>query len=58
MPNTFKKCSQAFLSFLLFHMGLVLRCSVQVENVHHNREYMKFFISLVLEVCLQGTNLR
>lgn len=37
-------------------MGLALHCSVQVENVH-NREYVKVYVSLVLEVCLQGTNL-
>jgi len=58
MPNAFKKCSQTFPSFPPpFHMGLVLRCSVQAEIVHHKREYTKFFISVVLKVCLQGTNL-
>lgn len=57
MPNTFKKYSQEFPSFLPFHMGLVLRCSAQAETVHHGREYMKFFISLALKVFLQGTNL-
>lgn len=49
MPNTFKKCSQAFPSFLPFHMGLVLRCSVQAEIVHHKREYMTFFYLLSLK---------
>lgn len=48
MPNIFKKCSQAFLSFLLFHMGLVLHCSVQAENVHHNREYMNLLLFFFL----------
>lgn len=55
-PNVFKRCSWASPSFLLFHMGLALHCSIQVENVH-NREYVKVYVSLVLEVCLQGTNL-
>lgn len=58
MPNTFKKCSQAFPTFLPFHMDLILCCSAQAKNFHHKREYMKFFISLVLKVCLQSTNLR
>lgn len=31
MPNTLKKCSQAFPSFLPFHMGLILCCSAQAE---------------------------
>lgn len=49
MPNTFKKCSQAFLSFVPFHMGLILGCSAQAEIFHHKREYMEFFYLLSLK---------
>lgn len=49
MPNTFKKCFQAFPSFTPFHMGLVLHCSAQAEIFHHKREYMNFFYLLSLK---------